>query len=178
MIKKILFVLLAIALLVAMPASAIINVTVNATGPAFIQWNWNTGLNVTSVSVDGWLVYQFDHTSSTFVLSGLDASSTNTIIVNSNNDTGTSTATTQVSLYTELVSTIYTHVWFLLALVCLAYGIARIGIFNLISCFFSVIGLSQNLPANLNVNVAGLPFFIYLFMIIIGLIIYLHGVAE
>jgi hypothetical protein len=94
MIRKILIFGLIALLLLIPAASATINITVASTGSTFIQWDWNTGLTMTNVTVDGYNVCNFDQHGHTFILSGLNPNETHSISVYTATDFGTNTAMT------------------------------------------------------------------------------------
>jgi hypothetical protein len=163
------------------PVSAVIPVTEGSITSSSIQWFWPAGSNITSLSVDGYLVNQYDHTSSTFVLSQLNPNETHTILINSLTDSGSDTAKTlpvtanQEAFYGNLNTWIYV----LFIAVFMAIGtMRRLGIFHGIASLTSLYALVQYLMTTTPGAdiLTELPFIIYTLFIFFPLVcVYLKG---
>jgi len=180
MIKKILFVLLAVGLF-CLPASALITITPISVTSTDIQWSWAAGLNVTSLSVDGYLVYQFDHTSNTFVLSQLNPNETHTILINTPTDTGTNTTKTLPITANQEAFYGYLNTWIYLLFIAAFMAIGtmrRLGIFHGIASLTSLYALVQFLQTNAPGSdlLSELPLIIYVLFIFFPLVcVYFKG---
>ena len=91
--RTISLILLAI-LILAVPVSATINVTADATGETWITWSWDEGLNVTAIFVDGYLMCGYESTAPSFDITGLSSCDNHTVLILTEFDNGTDTSAT------------------------------------------------------------------------------------
>jgi hypothetical protein len=91
--QKLILLVVMLAVLVT-PALAVINVTANQITSSSITWVWDTGLNITYMSIDGYQVTQHNPTGGSFILTGLDPGEWHNIVVSNGTDSGNNTAKT------------------------------------------------------------------------------------
>jgi uncharacterized protein involved in response to NO len=107
--KLILLVALVLALLIS-PVSAVIDVTANQTTSSSIIWQWDTGLTITSMYIDGYKVTEFNPTGGIFILTGLNPSEQHNIVIATAGDSGsniTRTLSQTLALNTDTSTDIY-----------------------------------------------------------------------
>jgi hypothetical protein len=81
--KKLLLLLLLVA-----PVSAVINVTPASVGSSYIVWEWNTGLDLSDMYVDGNLMCGYETTDNNYAITGLNPNEQHNITVYTLTDTG------------------------------------------------------------------------------------------
>ena len=87
--------LLAVCLLaLCIPAGAVINVTPISIGSTYIIWEWNAGLDLQDMFVDGNVMCGYETTDNQFAITGLNPSELHTIYVNTTTDYGTNITST------------------------------------------------------------------------------------
>jgi hypothetical protein len=92
------------------PVSATIDVTANQTTSSSIIWQWDTGLTITSMYIDGYKVTEFNPTGGIFILTGLNPSEQHNIVVSTAGDSGsniTRTLSQTLALNTDTSTDIY-----------------------------------------------------------------------
>ena len=92
--KHILSLILLAILILAVPVSATINVTADATGDTWITWSWDEGLNVTAIFVDGYLMSGYESTAPSFDITGLSSCDDHIVLILTEFDNGTDTSST------------------------------------------------------------------------------------
>ena len=112
--------LILLALLVAVlvqPAFAAINVFANQTTATSITWQWDNGLTLTSMYIDGYKVTEFNPTGGIFILTGLNPSEQHNIVVSTAGDSGSNiTRTLSLSSAFDTSTTTDFTVWILAGL--------------------------------------------------------------
>jgi hypothetical protein len=147
MFKKLLVVLVILLFIFVIPTSALINVTAITKTSSEIVWTWNTGLNITSVSVDGSQVALIDKNSSTFILSGLKPLETHIIMVYSLSDVGINTTNTTAGIPTNqenFFGTILPYLLFILGAFFCVIGFYGVPLISLIGSVIGLFGLVNN----------------------------------
>ena len=92
--KHILSLIVLAILILVVPVSATINVTADATGDTWITWSWDEGLDVTAIFVDGYLMCGYESTLPSFDITGLSSCDNHTVLILTEFDNGTDTAST------------------------------------------------------------------------------------
>ena len=90
------YLLIAIFLsIIFVPVSAVINITPIYTDTSSILWEWNTGLNITTILIDSKEVCGYETLQNNYTLSNLDPGSLHSIyLISTTNDTGYNLAST------------------------------------------------------------------------------------
>ena len=177
MIKKYLFLLIALIAIVT-AASATVNIVSNVT-PTTITWQWVTGLNVSTLSVDGYNVFQFDHNSPTFILSGLDPNTSHTILIytQSPSDSGTNTATTKPSTSSQekLYGDIDLWIYVIIVILCFLVGRSIHWIFYFMGSAIALYALYSYIEANpvIVTDIVHIQFWIYIALFLMGMYLWL-----
>jgi hypothetical protein len=101
--------------------SASINITALNTTQNSIDWSWNTGLTVTSISIDGNKIITADNSSSEYILNDLQPNSKHIIKVYTSTDSGSNTTYTQSANddLSNLIALIYKWFWPLIVPLCI-----------------------------------------------------------
>lgn len=88
-------IILAILVMLILPtAAANINVTVAAKGDTYIQWQWDSGYNLTHILIDGIEICGYETTDNVSIRSNLAPDSLHSINVSTDTDSGNATART------------------------------------------------------------------------------------
>lgn len=147
--KKIIFCLL-IALCFIIPVSANGEIPIiNSTTETTIQWNWNNTyapVGVTQLSIDGYVVWNYDAYANEFILSDLEPNTSHTIIIYSGENVSINTAITKPMIVTKQESffdTLNMYLIFFLALVCLVFGVG-IPLLGFGAVLFGFIGMATS----------------------------------
>jgi len=99
--KHILSLIVLAIFILAVPVSATINITADATGDTWITWSWDEGLDVTAIFVDGYLMCGYESTLPTFDITGLSSCDNHTVLILTEFDNGTDTASTTCPVVTS-----------------------------------------------------------------------------
>lgn len=75
-------------ILLIQPASAFINVNATEVGTTYIQWTWDSGLNLTDILIDGSIICGYETTNASIILTGLNPSELHSITVLTDFDYG------------------------------------------------------------------------------------------
>ena len=140
MIKKTIIVLFCLVLLV-LPVSALLNISVNSQTKNSISWDWSNNYSLTALSIDGYQVPLFDKNSSRFDLTGLNPNEKHSIKIYMGVDNITNTTTT---LDGGLESNLDLYILFILGLVCLYFGFTE-PIIGFAALVFGCIGILTSL---------------------------------
>lgn len=180
MIKNILCLFVLVAVL-AIPASAAIPITVSSVSQDYITWEWPAGTVITSETIDGFLVCNYDPSATTLTLSDLNPSEQHTIKITSATDIGYSTASTlpDTTVYAGLTGTVNTWIYliFIVAFIILGYSMRRKPlmriIFNILASIISIYALSVWLQENSipTTDIWHIQFFIYGFFFVMGFVL-------
>lgn len=180
MIKKILCLLILISVL-TIPVSAAIPITVSSVSQDYITWSWPAGTVITSETIDGFLVCNYDPSATTLTLSDLNPNEQHTIKITSATDIGTSTATTlpDTTVYAGLTGTVNTWIYllFIVLFIFLGYSMRRKPlmrvVFNVLASIISIYALSVWLQENSvqATDIWHIQFFIYGFFFVMGFVL-------
>jgi hypothetical protein len=171
--KSKLFLLTIALILLVSAASATINITVASTGSTFIQWDWNTGLTMTNVTIDGYNVCNFDQHGHTFILSGLNPNETHSIAVYTATDSGTNTAMTTGETSAGSAVAQFFKDW-LIVLLCIGLllcGFAMHRVFFWPAAFVALYGVYEYIEGSsaISANIVNIRFFICCGLFLLGL---------
>lgn len=176
MIKKILFLMAVLLLLIAIPASATIEITPSSVTTSSIMWTWDP-ITVQNLSIDGVFVCNFNPAGTDFVLSGLGPNEPHTITIITAGDSGSNTTTTLPNTNTEQSTgflTLLTTWWYLglIVILCVVGMMKKLGIFLVVASGVSLYALydfiQTAVPADGN-PYTQIPFLIYVVFFIIPL---------
>lgn len=76
------------------PSSATINVSATGIGQTYIEWTWDSGLDLSNMLIDGQTMCGYETTNNTYLLTDLNPSELHTIIVVTDDDSGTNSTYT------------------------------------------------------------------------------------
>jgi len=99
-------ILLVIFLILVAPATAFINVSSWNVGETFITWEWDHGLNVTDIYVDGIKMCGYESTMPSFDIMGLQPCELHNVTIFTDNDTGTNETYTLCGNNTYILSNV------------------------------------------------------------------------
>lgn len=174
------FVIIAVLLMV-IPVSAAISVTVERVSMTSIVWTWPPGTAIVNESVDGILVYNFDPNLNLFDLSELPANESHTLCIYTAADSGCSTASTlpDTTIYQQLTALLVQWWYLALITVFIILGMQRkMGVFLIVASVISLYALTMYLIAEpvQTTDITHLPFFLYIFFFIFPyILIYFKG---
>lgn len=173
MMKK-LFTILILALILIIPASATINITVSDIGYNFIHWTWSPPVNITNVSVDGVLINDVDPQTGAYILSGIGPGELHQINVYSSTDTGVNLTRTEYTGDVPVGVWIYGFVGVLFLILA---RWSQVRFVNLITPVFGLLGIYQliQLKSIMDGAIWSLCLIIYLILLIAGGGAYLYG---
>lgn len=135
-----LLLLLCIAVL-TLPVNAVINVTPIQVNQTAIVWQWDGGLTLTALSIDGYTINNADKVAGEFILSDLPAGEKHTIRVYTAMDSGSNTTTTTPA-NTNYQDLLNAYGAFIVALVCILVGyLIKRSEPSLIAGFIGFVGL-------------------------------------
>lgn len=180
--KKLFGIILVVAvLLMAIPVSAAIDVTVQSRTMTTIIWTWPPGTPITNESVDGIMVYTFDPNLNLFDLSDLPPNENHTFCIYTAADSGCNTASTlpDTTIYQQLTALLVQWWYLALITVFVILGMQRkMGVFLLVASVVSLYALAMHVIAVpvQDTNIMNLPFYLYLFFFIFPyVLIYFKG---
>jgi hypothetical protein len=100
-----------------------INVTAIQVNQSVIVWQWNTGLNVTALSIDGYTINNADKTSNQFILSDLLPNEKHTIKIYTDIESESNSATTLSSSQSNIYDIIYQYMFLIIGIILIFVGI-------------------------------------------------------
>jgi hypothetical protein len=136
----------------------------NETTETTIKWNWNNTelpVGVTQLSIDGYIVWNYDPYGDEFILSELTPNTEHRIVIYSGEEENNQTSRTKVATKSEvenLFEFVNIYIFFFVAVIFCIIGmfISPIGI---LACAFAIMGLLDTIGASFEM---GLLFFICL----------------
>lgn len=141
--KKLLLFLVCLILLIS-NVSGVLTVSSNNISDTSISWNWNSGYNITKLSIDGYNVILYDNQTNSFDLTGLNPNEKHTIKIYSISDSGENTASTRnTKTVNTLADFVFAYIWWMIAacllVAAVAYKSSMIGIISAISCLIGMV---------------------------------------
>lgn len=128
-------------------SSAIVNVSVKEKGTTYVYWEWNTGIYLTELNIDGLPVYTENSSVTKYILSPVLPNSTHFINVKTATDTGYNETTSlpePLSSTEKLTGFLFGLIYLLITIVILIVA-ARIPILGFVAAIFCLIGIIKGL---------------------------------
>jgi len=174
--KRLLFILVILAILAVAPAAATINISVKERSQSHITWEWDPGLTITNASIDGYWIRLFDPLSTEFTLSDLPSNETHTFNLYTATDTGTNTTKTlrDTSSYGTFMDVVNDWIYLIIIILLIWAGRALSKWFYWIASFVSLYALATFISKSESIitDVWHLPFLIYGALFIIPLLMF------
>jgi hypothetical protein len=144
MMKKIIFLLLALLCLTTLCIGEITNISYETTDST-IQWTWEAinNTSVTQMSVDGYVVWNYDPYATQFILSDLASNTSHEIKLYTINESYSSIVRTNATPPTQVDTTFaFINLWilFFVALICIIIGV-WVPAIAIIGAIFAILGI-------------------------------------